>query len=302
MYEVLSGPRPWVQAPFAAVRRRVNGLKTVLLLATLGGVLVAAGSLFGRTGALLGLLAGVALAGGSWWCSDRVALAAARAVPADPWRYPQYHRMVRELCAEAGLPMPRLYVTPDRQPNAFATGRDPEHAAIAVTQGLLDLMSPAELRAVLAHELAHVGNRDILLTSIAAALATGISALANMLMWIPVLGSDEDEQPGPLTVLATALLAPVAAGLLQLAVSRSREYEADATGARLLGEGVTLARALAKLDRAVHRVPMHVEPAQAAKYVVNPLARRQVDLTALFATHPPIPARIARLTRGAWRA
>lgn len=293
------GRRP-VFRPLAAT---VNGLKTVAVLAGLGGLLVAVGSLFGQGGAFVGLVLGVALAAGSWWFSDRLALAAAGAVPANPRVYPEYHRIVAELCSEAGLPLPRLYVTPDRQPNAFATGRDPDHAAVAVTAGIMELLSWEELKGVLAHELAHVGNRDILITSIAAAVATGISYLANMVMWLPFFGaaSDDDDGPGPLGLLVTALLAPLAATILQLALSRSREYDADAAGARLLGDGRPLASALAKLDRAARAVPMHVEPAQAAKYIVNPLTGRHVSFAGLFSTHPPISDRIARLTAGGWR-
>lgn len=282
----------------------VNGVKTAAVLAGLGGLLVAVGSTFGRGGAFVGLVLGAAVAAGSWWFSDRLALAAAGAVPAERWAYPEYHRIVRELCAEAGLPMPRLYVTPDSQPNAFATGRDPEHAAVAVTAGILDLLTWDELKGVLAHELAHVGNRDILLTSIAAAVATGISYVANMLMWLPFFGASSDEDdagPGAVGLLVTALLAPIAATVLQLALSRSREYEADAAGARLLGDGVPLARALAKLDRASRVVPMDVDPAQAAKYIVNPLAGDHVSFANLFSTHPPMRDRIDRLVSGAWR-
>ena len=295
-----STPHRRVFRPLAAT---VNGLKTAAVLAGLGGLLVAVGSIFGRGGALVGLLLGVAVAAGSWWFSDHLALAAAGAVPAERWAYPEYHRIVRELCAESGLPMPRLYVTPDSQPNAFATGRDPEHAAVAVTAGIMELLTWEELKGVLAHELAHVGNRDILVTSIAAAVATGISYLANMLMWLPFFGaaSDDDDGPGPLGLLVTALLAPIAATVLQFALSRSREYEADAAGARLLGDGRPLASALAKLDRAARVVPMDVDPAQAAKYIVNPLTGRHVSFASLFSTHPPIPDRIARLSSGAWR-
>ena len=190
-----TGRRP-VFRPLAAT---VNGLKTAAVLAGLGGLLVAVGLIFGRGGALVGLVLGVAVAAGSWWFSDRLALAAAGAVPAERWAYPDYHRIVAELCGEAGLPMPRLYVTPDRQPNAFATGRNPHHAAVAVTAGILELLTSDELKGVLAHELAHVGNRDILITSIAAAVATGISYLANMVMWLPFFGStgdDDDSGPG----------------------------------------------------------------------------------------------------------
>lgn len=291
--DALRHRRP-VFGPLAAT---ANGLKTAAVLAGLGGLLVAIGSLFGRGGAFIGLFLGVAVAAGSWWFSDRLALAAAGAQPLSHRDLPELHRIVAELCAESGLPMPRLYLTPDRQPNAFATGRDPDHAAVAVTRGILDLLTWDELKGVLAHELAHVGNRDILLTSIAAAVATGISYLANMLMWLPFFGSaDDDDGPGPLGLLVTALLAPVAATILQLALSRSREYEADAAGARLLGDGRPLASALAKLDRAAHALPMDVDPAQAAKYIVNPLTGRNLNFAGLFSTHPPVRDRIARLT------
>ena len=291
--------RPGHPAPFSAARRGWNQLKTAVLLAGLGGLLVFLGSLFGRTGAVVGLALGLLTVGGSYWFSDRMALRAAGAVPVDAATAPMLHRIVAELCAEADMPMPRLYVTPDRQPNAFATGRNPRHAAVAVTQGLLDLLTPAELRAVLAHELAHVANRDILLTSVAAALATGISFVAELAGWLPFLGNDEDEEaPSPLAVIVAWLVAPVAALLLQLAVSRSREFEADAGGAELSRDGRSLATALARIERAAQRVPMHVQPAQAAKYIVNPLAARNAghSLSALFRTHPPTVERIARLT------
>ena len=307
------GARPPAQrgragaVPPAGSRRRLrpargravwNTVKTAVLLAALGGLLVLVGSLFGELGAAIGLMAGLALVGGSYWFSDRLALRAAGAVPVQPWELPEYSRVVRELCREAGLPMPRLYVTPDAQPNAFATGRSPRHAAVAVTRGLLDVLSPRELRAVLAHELAHVRNRDILLTSVAAAVATGITFLANLAGWLPLFGgADDDEEPGPLGLLVAALLAPLAATVLQLALSRSREYEADRTGAALLGDGRALAGALARIDAVARRRPMHVEPAQAGKYLVNPLTGRHIALAGLFSTHPPVEARIARLTQ-----
>ena len=281
---------------FSTVRAGWNSVKTAVLLAGLGGLLVALGSAFGRTGAVLGLLLGIGTVAGSYWFSDRLALRAAGAIPVGPDDFPLYHRIVRELTTEAGLPMPRLYVTPDAQPNAFATGRNPWHAAVAVTRGLLDLVDARELRAVLAHELAHVGNRDILLTSIAAAFATGIGFLANLAGMLPFFGSaDDDENPGLLATLVAALVAPIAAALLQLALSRSRELEADRTGARLSGDPYALAGALATIDRAARRVPMHVEPAQAPKYLVNPLTGRRVAWAALFMTHPPVELRIARL-------
>lgn len=286
-------------ARFSRARATWNTVKTAVLLAALGGVLVLVGSLFGELGALVGLLAGLTMVGGSYWFSDRLALRAAGAVSVQPWELPEYHRIVRELCRDADLPMPRLYVTPDAQPNAFATGRNPRHAAVAVTRGLLDILTPRELRAVLAHELGHVANRDILITSVAAAVATGITFLANLAGWLPLFGSsDEEDAPSPLGLLIAALLAPFAAMLLQLALSRSREFHADRTGATLLGDGTALASALAKIDAVARRTPMHVEPAQAGKYLVNPLTGRTLALANLFSTHPPTAERIARLRSG----
>ena len=274
-----------------------NSVKTAVLLAALGGLLVLVGSLFGDLGALVGLALGLLVVGGSYWFSDRLALRAAGAVPVRPWELPELHRTVRELCRESGLPVPRLYVTPDAQPNAFATGRNPRHASVAVTRGLLQVLDRDELRAVLAHELAHVRNRDILLSSVAAAIATGITFLAELAGWLPFFGgADDDEDVSPLGWLAAALLAPVAAALLQLALSRSREFEADRTGAALLGDGRALARALARIDAVARRTPMHVEPAQASKYLVNPLTGRSLAFSRLFLTHPPVHERIARLT------
>lgn len=298
---LVTGPRHRVpQRPSLGSGRAVwNTVKTAVLLGTLGGLLVLVGSLFGQIGAVIGLGAGLLLVGGSYWFSDRLALRAAGAVPVGPWDMPEYHRVVRDLCREWGLPMPRLYVTPDAQPNAFATGRNPRHASVAVTRGLLRVLGPQELRAVLAHELAHIRNRDILLSSIAAAVATGITFLAELAGWLPFFGGSEgdDEDAGLLGWLAAALLAPIAAALLQLALSRSREFEADRTGAALIGDGHPLARALARIDAVARRTPMQVEPAQAGKYFVNPLTGRELAFSRLFMTHPPVHDRIARLTR-----
>ncbi len=214
---------------------------------------------------------------------------------------PQYFAIVRELSQKAGMPMPKLYVTPDLQPNAFATGRNPEHAAVAVTRGLLELCDWDEVRGVLAHELSHVGNRDILIGSVAAAIATAITYLAYMAQWAAIFGGGRDrEGQNPIALLATALLAPLAAGLLQAALSRSREFEADRTGARLIGTGEPLARALTKLERGVRAIPMDVQPAQAQAFIVNPLSGRRVQFANLFRTHPTTEERVARLRTGQW--
>ena len=280
-----------------------NTFKTYVLLAALGGLLVFAGSFFGRGGAFIGLVLGLALVGGSYWFSDKLAIRAARAVPASEAEMPEYFRIMRELSDAAGIPMPRLYVTPDMQPNAFATGRNPEHAAVAVTAGILQILDWDELRGVLAHELSHVGNRDILIGSVAAAIATGISYMGNMLMWGAMFGSggDDDEGGGNIFgLLLMMVLAPIAAMLLQMALSRSREFEADRSGARLIGNGDALARALLKLEGAAKAIPMDVQPAQASKYIVNPLTGRHVSFAKLFTTHPPTAERVERLRSQEW--
>lgn len=279
-----------------------NTIKTYTLLAGLGGMLVLVGSLFGRAGAFIGLLLGLAMVGGSYWFSDKLAIRSARAVPVAEHEMPEYYRIMRELTSAAGMPMPALYITPDMQPNAFATGRNPEHAAVAVTRGILNILDWDELKGVLAHEISHIGNRDILIGSVAAAVAMGITFIARMAMWGAMFGgSSDDDNPNPLALLAFSLLAPIAAILLQMALSRSREFEADRTGARLLGTGEPLARALAKLEHGARAIPMAVDPVQAGKYIVNPLTGRRVQFANLFTTHPPMEERISRLRAGDWR-
>lgn len=275
-----------------------NTFKTFVLLAGLGGLMVLIGSFFGRGGAVIGLGLGLVMVGGSYWFSDKLAIKAARAVPVTEAEMPEYYRIMRELSQQAGMPMPTLYVTPDLQPNAFATGRNQNHAAVAVTQGILNILDWKELRGVLAHELSHVGNRDILIGSVAAAVAMGITFIARMAMWGAMFGGgsrDDDRGANPIALLAMAILAPMAAGLLQMALSRSREFEADRTGARLIGDGEPLARALLKLEEGARRIPMDVQPAQAQKYIVNPLTGREVNFARLFTTHPSTEDRVARL-------
>jgi heat shock protein HtpX len=282
-----------------------NTIKTYTLLAALGGLLVLVGAGFGgSSGAVIGLVIGLVMVGSSYWFSDKIAIKAARAVPVTEAEMPEYHAIVRELADRAGMPMPKLYVTPDLQPNAFATGRSPDHAAVAVTRGILEILDWNELRGVLAHELSHVGNRDILIGSVAAAIAMGITFAGRMVMWGAMFGGaggrDDDRGGNPIGLLVLAVLTPVAAGLLQMALSRSREFEADRTGARLIGEGESLARALEKLELGARRIPMDVNPAQAQAYIVNPLTGRRVQFANLFRTHPSTEERIARLRTREW--
>lgn len=274
-----------------------NTAKTFVLLAGIGGIFVVLGSLFGGVGgALLGLAVAFAITGASYWYSDRIAIKAAHAVEIDAQSAPELHEMVRSLSASAGLPMPRVYLSPSPQPNAFATGRNPANSAVAVTQGLLESCPPNEVRAVLAHELGHIRNRDILIGSIAAAIATAISLLANMAMFAGLFGSsDDDDGPGAGSMLLMALIAPLAAGLLQMAVSRSREFDADRYGAQLSGDPMALASALRRLEALAQRSPMDITPAQASAWIVNPLTGTRKDFSRLFMTHPPVAERVQRL-------
>lgn len=274
-----------------------NSAKTAVLLAALGGVMVGVGSLFGQSGALIGLVVGLGVVGFSYWGSDKLAIRSARAVPADESQFPQYFAIMRDLTVKANMPMPGLFISPEAQPNAFATGRNPQHAAVAITVGLTQVCSWEEIRGVLAHELAHVRNRDILIGSVAAAVAMAISFIANMAMWGAMIGGGrgDDRRTNPIAMIATALLAPIAASLIQMAISRSREFEADRSGADLVGSGEPLARALQKLDTFSKRVPMNIAPAQASHFIVNPLAGRHAGFQNLFRTHPPTEQRVARL-------
>ena len=274
-----------------------NIFKTYVLLAALGGFLVLVGRMFlGKNGPLIGLGLGLLLVGGSYWFSDKLAIRASRAQPVTEDQAPQLYRMVRELTTRGNLPMPRLYVIPSDQPNAFATGRNPKRAAVAVTEGIMKMLPEEELRGVIAHELAHVRNRDILIGSVAAAVATGITYVGYVGMFV---GGGDDDDGGGIGGLLMFFLAPMAAGLLQMALSRSREFEADRTAAAMIGGGEPLARALEKMEVAAKQVPMKVNPAQASAYIVNPLSGRKANMASLFSTHPPTEQRIERL-RG-WR-
>jgi heat shock protein HtpX len=276
-----------------------NTLKTFTLLALIGGLLIVGGGLFGgTTWAIGGAVLGLAFVGGSYWFSDKLAIRAAGAVEVTEAEMPQYHAIVKQLCQQAGMPMPRLYVSPSPQPNAFATGRNEHHAAVAVTQGILQALDWNELRGVLAHEISHIRNRDILIGSVAAAIAMGITLLATIARFGAFFGGGRDDDTNPIELLAFAILAPFAAAILQMGISRSREYEADRTGAALIGDGEPLARALEKLEAYAHRIPMDVHPAQATAYIVNPLSGRKVQFSSLFRTHPTTEDRVRRLRSG----
>ena len=269
--------------------------RTWLAIAGLTGLLIAIGALIGGGALYLFVALAVLMNVAGYWFSDKLALKASRAKRVEPGTLPELEAIVQELAQRAEVPTPRLYLIPSEQPNAFATGRNPQHAAVAVTQGLLQQLPPDQLKGVLAHEFAHIKNRDLLVSSIAAMVAGSISAIANVLQFSLLFGGD-DEDSGPLGLigtLATIILAPLAAALLQLAVSRQREYLADATGAQLLGRAAPLADALETLERGARAVPMAVNPATASLYAVNPLPRRGV--ATLFMTHPPLAERIRRL-------
>jgi len=279
-----------------------NTVKTFVLLAAFGGLIMAIGSLFGQTGLVIGLVLALVMVGGSYWFSDKLAVASAGAQPVDERDAPKLYAIVRDLSQRSGAPMPRVYLSPAAQPNAFATGRNPEHAVVCVTHGLMQVLDDEEIRGVLAHEMSHVKNRDILIGSVAAALAMAITFVARMAMWGALFGGGggrDSEGGNVFGALMLAILAPIAALMIQMAISRSREYEADHSGAELLGTGEPLARALEKIERYAKQVPMDVTPAQATAYIVNPLTGRRVEFANLFMTHPPTADRIARLRSGA---
>jgi heat shock protein HtpX len=275
--------------------RFATQIRTWLLVAALTGLLIAIGGAIGGGALYIFVVLAVLMNVVGYWFSDKLALAASRARPLVPGEIPELEAAVEDLSHRAGVPAPRLYLIPSDQPNAFATGRNPAHAAVAVTEGLLLQLPAEEVKGVLAHEFGHIKNHDILVSSIAAMVAGAVSAIASILQFSLLFGgSDEDDSPlGLIGTLATIILAPIAAMLLQLAVSRQREYLADATGAQLLGHAAPLADALSTLEHGARAIPMQVNPATASLYAVNPLPRQ--GLATLFMTHPPLAERIRRL-------
>jgi heat shock protein HtpX len=276
----------------------INRVKSWLLIAVMASLFVVVGALIGGSqGALIALGLALVFNFAVYWASDRIAIAATRSKPVSEAEAPQLYAMVRELAAQARAPMPRIYISEMAQPNAFATGRNPEHAAVSVTQGILQILDERELRAVLAHELSHVLNRDILVSSIAAAIGSAFTYLAYMAFFF---GGDDDEGAlGGLGFILIWVVGPIAAGLIRMAVSRSREYQADESGAILSHDPDALASALLKLEETSKRVPAQVNPAQAHLFIVNPL--RGGGVATLFSTHPPTGDRVRRLQELALR-
>ena len=274
-----------------------NIVKTAVLLVFLAVMLALAGNVVaGRAGTLVGLLLGIWLIAGCWWLSDRIAIKAARARALHPTQAPELHSLVADLAHRAGLPCPKLYLSPSPQPNAFAVGRSPRHAVVAVTQGLIELMPPDEVAGVVAHELGHVIDRDTLLTSVAAALVTGLCAMVTFASFGTLsVSTADDEQSAPLGVFALLLVAPLGASVLQLTLSRSREYAADNTAVQLLGgHGEHITRALLRIEAHAQAQPMPIGPGVAQAWTVDPVVGHS-GLARLFSTHPPVADRLGRL-------
>lgn len=271
--------------------------RTWILITGLTALFIGLGGMIGGSSGILVFAAIAALFNlGMFWFSDRLALKMSRAQPLERAAAPHLYEDVMELAGRAGIPAPDLYLIPSEQPNAFAAGRSPKHSVVAVTQGLVELMPRDQVKGVLAHELAHIRNRDVLVTTVAAMIAAAISAIANFLQFQWLFGGDDEESPlGAVGAIVAMLVAPIAAMILQLAVSRQREYLADQTAATFMGDGEPLARALSSLHRGTQAIPMAVNPATASLYIANPLSGG--GMASLFSTHPPIPERIDRLRR-----
>jgi heat shock protein HtpX len=275
-----------------------NQFKTAMLLAAMTAFIILIGRMLGgQQGMVIAFILAGAMNFFSYWFSDRMVLSMYRAQEVDAAQAPELYAMVQRLSRNAGLPMPRVYIIPQDTPNAFATGRNPEHAVVAVTQGLMQLMGPTEIEGVLAHELGHIKNRDILIGTIAATMAGAVMMLASMARWSAIFGggrsSDEEGGLGGIGLIVMSLLAPIGAMIIQMAISRSREYVADATGAAIAGRPDGLAEALEKLGAYSKRLPMQANPSTAHMFIVNPLSGRSFQ--SLFSTHPPIEERVARL-------
>jgi heat shock protein HtpX len=277
-----------------------NNLKTTVLLAGMTGLLLAVGQLWGgQRGLIFALVLAAVMNLGSYFFSDKIALKMSGAQPIAREDGPRIYQIVERLAAKANIPVPKIYMIPTDSPNAFATGRNPDHASVAVTRGILDICDDEEIEGVLAHELGHVRNRDILISAVVATIAGAITMIGRMIWWAELFGGfgggrSDDRRGGMFSALAMMILAPLAATLIQLAISRSREYEADATGARITGNPQGLARALDKIDKWAKRVPMQASPTMAHLFIYQPLTSGEI-FSSLFSTHPPIRKRIERL-------